>query len=59
MNILGLSAPDLDQYLTVADAAELLGVPPWDVMRLIENGSLPTLTLIARDHLTTIAKESQ
>ena len=33
-------------YLTIADAADNLGVKPWDVVRLIEAGRLATVTLI-------------
>lgn len=32
--------------LTIAQAADKLGVRPWDVMRLIESGRMPTVTLV-------------
>ena len=32
--------------LSIADAADRMGVKPWDVVRLIEAGSLPSVTLV-------------
>lgn len=37
--------------LTIAQAADNLGVKPWDVVRLIEAGDLPTVTLVPAAHL--------
>lgn len=39
------------QYLTIADAADRIGAKPWDVVRLIESGELPTVTLVPVDAL--------
>ena len=38
-------------YLTIADAADKLAVKPWEVVRLIEAGRVPTVTLIPADAL--------
>jgi excisionase family DNA binding protein len=43
---LGPSAPTPAGYLTVAEAAERLGVKPWDVMRMVQTGDLQSLVLI-------------
>ena len=32
--------------LTISQAADRLGVKPWDVMRLIEAGDMPAVTLV-------------
>lgn len=37
--------------LTIAQTADKLGVKPWDVVRLIETGQVPTVTLIPADQL--------
>lgn len=55
---MGLSTPDLDHYLTVAEAAEVLGVRPWDVMRLVEEDALRTVVLIDRESLSGLKESS-
>lgn len=37
---MGTSSPTFQQAISVAEAAQRLGVKPWDVMRLIESGAL-------------------
>lgn len=51
---MGPSAPTPQGFVTVNQAAELLGVKPWDVRRLVEEGAVQSLVLIDRDSLTTL-----
>jgi hypothetical protein len=43
-------------YFTVSDAADKLGVSPWDVLRLVQDGHLSGVTLVDADSLTRYQK---
>ena len=56
--ILGPSAPTQTDYITVTDAADRLGVKPWDVMRLVETGVVQSLVLIDAASLEAVKEKS-
>ena len=45
--------------LTIADAADTLGLAPWDVVRLLNQGDLESVELVTADSLATYRQESQ
>lgn len=53
---MGPSAPTPAGFITVQQAADALGVAPYDVMRLIRTGDIQALVLVQTDALEA-AKE--
>lgn len=39
------------EYVSIREAAEILGANPWDVVNLIEAGTLTTVELVETDSL--------
>ena len=56
--ILGPSAPTPAGFITAMQAAEELGVKPWDVMRLIQSGELQSLVLVETASLEALKEKS-
>lgn len=54
---MGPSAPIAPGFVTVAEAADELGIKPWDVIRLIQTGDLESLVLVQTASLRA-AKEN-
>lgn len=44
-------------YLTIAEAADTLGVKPWEVVRLIESDRLTSVTVIPAASLADYTQE--
>lgn len=42
-------------FVSIADAAALIGVKPWDVVRLIESGRVKSIQLVEVSSLRTFA----
>lgn len=55
---MGPSAPTQSGHLTVSEAAERLGVKPWDVMRMVQTGDLKSLVLIEAASLEALEEKS-
>lgn len=49
-------APPTGRF-TIAQAADHLGVKPWEVVRLIESGRLDSLVYVSAASLATYAQE--
>jgi len=52
-----MSSERAARYIPIQDAAEILGVKPWDVVRLIEAGRVASVELVDADSLTEYRKE--
>lgn len=55
---MGPSAPTPAGFITAMQAAEELGVKPWDVMRLIQSGELQSLVLVETASLKALKEKS-
>lgn len=47
------------RYVSINDAAELLGVKPWEVVRLIEQGRVIAVELVDVSSLNAYRKEER
>lgn len=56
--ILGPSAPTAPGFQTVREAADELGVSPWDVMRLIAAGAVQSLVLVDSASIEAMKEKS-
>lgn len=45
--------------ITIAQAADQLGVKPWEVVRLIESGRLDSLVYVSAASLASYAQETK
>lgn len=55
---MGTSTPTVGPYITVAEAADRLGVKPGDVLRLVNAGQLKSRILVDTASIDAIAQES-
>ena len=46
------------EYLSVTEAAEKLGVKPWEVIRLTEAGRIDSVVLVNAESLTRYVEEN-
>lgn len=56
---MGQPSSPAGDYLTIADAADKLGVKPWEVVRLIENDQLTSVTVVPAASLRTYQEACQ
>jgi len=55
---LGLSEPAVAGFQTVREAAEQLGLTPWDVMRLVQAGEVQSVVLVETASIQALKEKS-